>query len=155
MANTEQITARKIGKNLIDMIDNVKYVKVINDVETLESIQNKIKLFNKVNGKSKKQELIDILSPEKVKEKATKSIIKKIEKTIKEKNVVIKKKSKAVTSEASLADQIKAKIADGSLTSENKAELRRLLKEQMEESKELPKTQEGQNSNGSGRERYR
>ena len=86
MANTEQITARKIGKNLIVMIDNVKYVKVINDVETLESIQNKIKLFNKVNGKSKKQELIDILSPEKVKEKATKSIIKKIEKTIKKKS---------------------------------------------------------------------
>lgn len=93
----ETIKAMTVGKNFIVVVDGKKYSKQVT-VEEAKSITNKVLLFNKINSKTKKEEILSLFEKKKQEEKVLaikeKGIKKAIKKEVKSKDKEVKKEIK-------------------------------------------------------------
>lgn len=78
----EQLSAKKVGNNLIIIIDKKKYTKKV-DAESVKRISNKILLYNKNNNQTIKNELLDIFEPSRLVQEVQKSKEKGLKKSLK------------------------------------------------------------------------
>lgn len=105
-----EIVAKKYGRNLIVVIDDVKKTKVITtdkDKKDEVSIKNKIALYNKKNNKLIKDEIIYLIDGNKAKNDELVAKKKGLKKAIK-KEVKNKEVKKAIKSNADLIQEIES-----------------------------------------------
>lgn len=150
----EEIKAKKIGKNLVVMIDGDKLVKPNITDKDLKSITTKILIFNKTNTPSKKKEIVEAMKTEVVKAKEVKAVVKKgITKAIKKEVKKSPKKSqKEVDVEQDLIAKVREGHAKGTVTDKDIVDLQDLLKKiELEKQSQAPVVTE---TSGRSRERY-
>lgn len=148
-----KLSARKVGKKYLMVIDGEKLSKELNEKEAL-TLKNKITLFNKKNSDTVLTAIKNLMQGEiskkkeakksevKIKEKAVKKAIKK----------ETKKSSKKVVEgqeeepEISLVDSVKKAKEAGTLSETERKELLRILQEQeQKEAAEAEKKEEEAN----------
>jgi len=127
-----QIVAKKIGKNLIVVIDNKKYTKVNPTESEITSIQTKVLLYNKTKSESKKEELIRLVDKT-VAEVEKKIAVKKGIAHVAKKEKKEVKKAEAIQKEIekdkmALIDELTEKAQEQPLNEEETAKLRKLMK---------------------------
>ncbi len=139
MAQKDQITVKKVGRNVIVIVDKKKYSKQIADADERQSFVEQVEAYNKRNSKAKKEAILDIVDKTRAVKKEKKGKIVKAKKEVKKatkgkdkgkgkakvKKVARKVKDTLSAKAKDIADRIKS----GNLDSKEKTALRKLLGE--------------------------
>lgn len=143
MAKQEKLSARQIGRNIIMMIESVKFSKKTEDDGEVKSIKNKIELYNKKPSKVLLDQIKGLMTSTKIKEKEVKAQVKKgvkaqvkkeTKKTTSKK--VVKDEVKIEEPEKDLIEEVRKAHADGTVTDEQIKSLQDLLKKMEDKKKE-------------------
>lgn len=153
----EQIKSRKVGNKLFATIEGKVYQKVCTD-EEVESIKNKILLYNKKPTKTLLNTIIKMIDKTIEKKEVATAKEKGVKKAIKK---VTKSKAKAKSTKKAepkdLITEVETEFKAGNFNKEEIERLEDLLRKKKEAIKEEPKAVvKQQDSNDGGyRERYR
>lgn len=155
----EQIKAKQVGLNMIVVINEQKYSKKCTK-EEIDSIKNKILLYNKKPTKTLENQLIKMFDKTIEKKEIEKAKAKGIKKTIKKTTAKVKKNSNKKGDNQGLIEEVKTEFKSGNFTKEQIEELENLLRKKKEAlvKGEEPKAivqQQDNPTNGGTRERYR
>lgn len=135
-APKEEIKSKMIGKNLITIIDGIKYVVKNPTPSEIKAIGTKCNLFNKLNKIETKIEILYLVDTISQLESSKKAEVKGIKKVIKTNNKKVKKEHEFEV--RSLAEQLKDKLESNQLSESERSEILSLLKIEKEVSAEIP-----------------
>ncbi len=152
----EQIKAKQVGLNMILVIEGTKYSKKCTK-EEIESIKNKVLLFNKKPNKTLQTTILGLIDKT-IKEKEKKVAAKKgVKKAIKKEVKKVSKSKVKKESKADLVTEVEVEFKAGNFSKEEIERLEALLKKKKEALKieEKPVVKEQDNAtNTRSRERY-